>query len=81
MKRAPDMDNVWIIHAERLTNSVNGNPRYILTFTDGDLGSWTYQTKSDASCSYDVDNFVRSRERINVWLTKADRVDVMEKAT
>lgn len=47
-----------LFSATRLTNSTNGNPRFDLHTSDG-----TFRTQSDASCSYDVDNIVRTIPR------------------
>lgn len=70
MRKQAELDNVWIICVKRLNNSINGNPRYDITFTDGDLGSWTYRTSSDSSCAYDVENLFRSSARVNVYVTR-----------
>lgn len=63
-----------LFSAERLTNSTNGNPRYKLHTSDG-----VFQTQSDASCSYDVDNITRTIPRgetipVTLHLTPAGRV-------
>jgi hypothetical protein len=64
--------------AERLTNSVNGNPRFKLHTSEGDL-----ITKSDASMGYEVDNHTGRPEhssrswvgkRVRFTATKAGRV-------
>jgi hypothetical protein len=76
-----DLRNVWILSVERLNNSVNGNPRFDITFTDNDgefvTNQWTHRTSSDSSCNYEVTNYANSGERIDVWLTKAGRVYMM----
>ena len=74
-----ELGTVWIIHAKRLRNSVNGNPRWDITFTDGDLGSWTYRTSSDAMCNYDVENLLHTKDLVNVYVTRANRVCVIER--
>lgn len=76
MTKQPDMTKVRILRTTRLVNSVNGNPRFDITFYDGD-GEWTYRTSSDCACNYDVSNFANSRELIDVWLTRAERVYMM----
>lgn len=63
-----------LFSATRLTNSVNGNPRFDLHTSDG-----TYRTQSDASCSYDVDNITRTIPRgetipVTLHTTPAGRV-------
>lgn len=59
-----------IVSTERLNNSVNGNPRFSVTFNDGT----THQTQSDASCSYDIDNYSRSRDTAFWVFTPAGKV-------
>jgi hypothetical protein len=68
MKQA-DKLNVTITHLERLHNSVNGNPRFRITFDDGS----THLLSSDASLGYCITN-TEYRGALNVWLTKAGRV-------
>lgn len=41
-----------VLRLDRLQNSRNGNPRYKVTFTDGE----TAITKSDASCAFTIEN-------------------------
>lgn len=66
-----------IVHAVRLNNSTNGNPRFRVMFLD-DSGEYReHITKSDASCSYDIENFRRSGKRAHVYLTKAGRVSML----
>ena len=74
-----ELDKVWVIAAKRLNNSVNGNPRWDVTFTDGKVGSWTYRTSSDSMCNYDVENLLRSKELVDVYVTRADRVCRIER--
>lgn len=68
--------------AERLNNSVNGNPRYRLITSSG-----SYQTQSDAACSYVVDNIARRIPNdgfglaVTLTTTKAGRVWKIEVAT
>ena len=67
---------VRICRVDRLPNSVNGNPRFDITFeTPRDLSWWwTYRTSSDSACVYDVDNLMREKALVKVFLTRADRV-------
>jgi hypothetical protein len=48
--------------AEQLAS---GNPRFRVHFTDGDV----MLTKSDASCSFGVENYARSGEPIDITIT------------
>lgn len=63
-----------LINATRMTNTVNGNPRYRLHTTDGD-----YITSSDSACAYEVQNLLHSRRgqdviTVTLSLTRAGRV-------
>lgn len=81
MTQEPAMRRVWLHRAQRLNNSVNGNPRFDVTFVDEErLGEWTYRTSSDSSCNYEVTNYLNSKELVDVWLTKAERVYRIDKA-
>ena len=64
------LHNVTIVGIRRLANSVNGNPRYDIAFSDGTVAT----TSSDASVSYDVTNKQRSGARLDVVLTRAGKV-------
>lgn len=68
-----------ILTTERLRNSKNGNPRFIITFYDMD-SSYTYMTQTDAAVNYEVSNYANSRERIDVWLTQRGMVEFMAPA-
>lgn len=61
----------------RLNSSVNGNPAYMVHFTDGSSA----RTKSDSSCAYDIQNLTHSRyngaELLITW-TKAGRIEGIE---
>jgi hypothetical protein len=59
-----------IIRAERLNNSVNGNPRYRLYFADGSA----HTTQSDSACTYDVENLAKHGATLELTLTRAGRV-------
>ena len=52
---------------ERLNNSVNGNPRFLLTIDD-----IVITTKSDYGYCYDVENIARSGETVKaeIYYTK-----------
>lgn len=47
----------------RLTNSRNGNPRYILHTTNGD-----FTTKIDSMCAFNVQSFIG--KRVTLTLTR-----------
>ena len=73
----PTYRGVQIVHSERLTNSTNGNPRYRLVF---DVEPFTAVTQSDASCSYDVDNYMRREyagRTFTIETTRAGRVSTI----
>lgn len=55
---------------ERMTNTVNGNPRYRVRFTDGSSAL----TQSDASISYGIGNPEYRNRPVRVWFTRAGRV-------
>lgn len=76
--RNADILSVKIEQADRLTNSHYGNPRYRLTFTrDGQFVA-THNTMTDASCNYEVTNYLGHDGRlIDVWLTKRGTVEYM----
>ena len=58
----------------RLNNSVNGNPRYRITFADG----LTAQTASDHSFAYGVGNpDMREGSTVRVEFTRAGRISHM----
>ena len=69
---------VRILSAERLNNSVNGNPRYklILASPVGAFPSWagSWLTMSDALCNYDVENLLRENTDVEVTLSRAERI-------
>ncbi len=79
MGRVPSF-TARIVTAERLTNSVNGNPRFKITFDDGER----YITSTDAACSYDVENLLGRRGEpsypVHVWLTKAGRIEGLSRS-
>ena len=69
---------------KRLRNSVNGNPRFIVT-----LNGIEYTTSSDSMCNYDVENIWRTwwrddeqrPESLTVTLTPAGRICRIEAAS
>ena len=63
-----------IASIERRNNSVNGNPNYHLTFTDGTDA----RTMSDASCSYAIGNpGMREGSLVAVTFTATGRIRTM----
>ncbi len=69
-------EHLVIDWTKRLNLSVWGNPRFDVHFTDGTA----HTTKSDASVSYDVDNFTGREYRgkpVDVVLTRAGRIIYM----
>jgi hypothetical protein len=59
-----------ILATERLKLSRNGNPRFRIMIENHGM----YTTSSDASVSYDIDNWSRSGEVVEWTLTRAGRV-------
>ena len=55
---------------ERLNNSVNGNPRYRVRFTDGTVAD----TQSDASLNYGISNPEYRDVPLRVTFTRAGRI-------
>ena len=74
MRDKLELDAVWIISAKRLPCSANGNPRYDIIVTDGDVGEWTYRTSSDSMCNFEVQNFASSKCLLDVYVTRSGRV-------
>lgn len=69
------MDIRTFAYAERRNNSASGNPRFKVTFSDG--GS--YETESDASAGYDVQN-LREGDVVAVqWWGKTGRIGRLDK--
>ncbi len=63
-----------IASIERRNNSVNGNPNYHLTFTDGTDA----RTMSDSMCSYAIGNpDMREGALVVVTFTAAGRIRTM----
>lgn len=59
-----------IDHLERLNNSVNGNPRYRVHFTDGTSAL----TQSDAAVSYGIGNPEFRGVPVEFKLSRAGRI-------
>jgi len=59
-----------IEYLERLNNSVNGNPRYRVHFTDATVAD----TQSDASFNYEIDNSEFRGVPLRVTFTRAGRI-------
>lgn len=82
MTKTADVTGARIVLANREGCSVNGNPRFSLAVrvgdTDDDLR--TFRTQSDAACSYEVTNFVNSKELVDLWLTRSGRVSVIRRS-
>jgi hypothetical protein len=55
---------------ERLNNSVNGNPRYRVHFTDGTVAD----TQSDASLNYGITNPEYRDVPLRVTFTRAGKI-------
>jgi len=63
---------------ERLRSSVNGNPRFRFTFTDGTV----LDSMSDAGWAYAVGNpEMREGSTVTLELTRAGRIRVMREAS
>lgn len=77
----PDLKRVRIISAERLNCSVNGNPRFVLTVertVEG--GTREIPTQSDAACNYEVTNYLRGPQLVDLWLTRSGRVSYIARS-
>jgi hypothetical protein len=72
------MTTKTIDHYERLNSSVNGNPRFRFTFTDGT----TLDSMSDAGWCYAVGNpELREGSTVSLELTCAGRIRIMRSTT
>jgi hypothetical protein len=79
-----ELTGMHITGAERLRLSANGNPRFVVAMVDREGQPHTYQTQSDASVSYDVENLVTEHRRnaeatVTVTLTRAGRITYMRR--
>ena len=64
-------DGVYVISdLKPLNNSVNGNPRWLVTFKDGTEAI----TQSDVSCSYGLNNPDMRGVPLNVRFSRAGRI-------
>jgi hypothetical protein len=70
MEREPTYSKVRIVALRRLNNSVNGNPRYDVAFSNGEM----HTTSSDAGFCYGITN-PEMKGDVDVWLTKAGRIE------
>lgn len=67
-----------IIASERLINTINGNPRYRVTFADGSV----HTSQSDSGWVYAFGNpGYRIGDVVEIELTKAGRIRRMEPTT
>jgi hypothetical protein len=71
-------DGTYVIdHVIRLKNSVNGNPRYDVHFTNGER----YRTESDGSVNYDIPNLTMSKDKgrpVTVKLTRRGQIQAID---
>ncbi len=58
-----------IIHLERMRSSVNGNPRFRVTFQTDDGSIYVWRTRSDSSFGYQVQNELNKHG----WLIVSER--------
>ena len=71
------MTTKTIDHYERLRSSVNGNPRFRFTFTDGTI----LDSVSDAGWAYAVGNRgMREGSTVAMEFTRAGRIRIMREA-
>jgi hypothetical protein len=74
MSRDTVTKGLVIDSAERLYNSVNGNPRWRVTFTDGTSAL----TMSDASVNYDIEPR-NAAQKLTVTFTHSGRIRYITK--
>lgn len=63
-----------IVANKRRNHSVNGNPRFDITVKIEGLTLDDHvilTTSTDSACAFDVENLTRSRELVDIGLTKA----------
>jgi hypothetical protein len=75
MKQAEPTIRV-IDYVTRQKSSVNGNPAFMVYFTDGSSS----RTKSDSSCAYEIENLTHSRYKgreVAITFTKAGRIETI----
>lgn len=70
MSKDTVISGVKITRYERLTNTVNGNPRFRITFDNAE----TYTTQSDTGWVYECQNPQYRDAALNVTLTPAGRI-------
>jgi hypothetical protein len=70
-----------ILTISRLNLSVNGNPRFAITYQAEDGTIHHRITTSDASCSYEIGNPGRRVDsRVRFYLTRAGRISYVTDA-
>ena len=71
-----------IARIDRLTNTVNGNPRFSIVWYDLDGAAHTSLTQSDASITYAIGNRgLGNGDMVRMSFTKAGRIFDMEPLT
>lgn len=65
-----------ILTMKRLPNSVNGNPRWQVWFTDGDVRI----TQSDSPVGYDISDAQYKNSDVKITLSRYGRITRIEKA-
>jgi hypothetical protein len=66
----PRLQGVTVKSNRRLINSQNGNPRFVVQFSDGT----TAETERDAAVNYDVTNVTGKPIQLDVELTAAGKI-------
>lgn len=64
-----------ILTMKKLPNSVNGNPRWQVWFTDGDVRI----TQSDAEVGYEISNSEYKNCNVRITLSRHGRITKVEK--
>jgi len=70
------MEKITINRLERLNNSIYGNPRYLVTFTDSEGNRRTTKTKTNASCAYRLGSYSIDREYMATF-TKSGTIETL----
>lgn len=76
MSSKPTTRVLVIQELKRMTNSAYGNPRYMVTFTNGDQA----QTQSDAAVNYGLTNPGYQGVPVRFTFTRAGRISHAEPA-
>ena len=77
-----ELTNAKLMSYEKGNNSVNGNPSYRASFSNGSEGI-TGKTASDASCGYALENFIDGRGcNVTYHITRAGNtvIDYIEES-